>query len=134
MLIAQRDRASRPQSVLRSQAEEGVPCLLGKTVSLSLIAGRVVERDEPLCSGKPRNCSGLPCSQMMARLGEGGVGVKECRLDEEDVRALCKPDHVFDIRVREGAIDNVSDLAASGDLHDLLLEQAKRKSCSLCGP
>jgi hypothetical protein len=66
---------------------------------------------------------------MVTRLGERCVSFEE--IDEKDVSVLHEPNDLFDVRVRKGAIDNLSNLTARGDLHDLLFEIAEGKERGL---
>jgi hypothetical protein len=79
-----------------SAAHERVLCLFGKTVALILIARRVVQRHNLLCPGKSCDCSGLPCRQMVTRLGERRISFEERRFDEKNVSILRKPNDLFE--------------------------------------
>jgi hypothetical protein len=75
----------------------------------------------------------LFCSQMVTRLGERRVSFEECRFDKKNVSILREPSDLFDVRVCKGAIDNVGNLTASCDFHDLLFEMAKGEERGLVG-
>jgi hypothetical protein len=75
-----------------------------------------LNKDAPV----PRDRSCLPRSQMVTRLGKRRIGLEECRFDKKNVSVFGQANDLFDIRIREGAIDNVANLTARGDFHDLL--------------
>ena len=124
-------KAIDPRLARFSTAQERVSCLLGKLVALPLVAGRVVQCDEPLRPSQTRDRSRLPCSQMVPRLGELRVSFEECRFDENYVSVFRELSDLFDVRVRKGAIDNIGNLTACGDLHNLLFEKAKGENAAL---
>jgi hypothetical protein len=92
-----------------------------------------VQRHNPLYPSQSRDRSCLPCSQMVTRLGDRRVNVEEGRFDEKNISILREPNDLFNVRVRIGAIDNVGNLTARGDFHDLLFEMAKGEERGLVG-
>src|SRR5262245_27442188 len=70
---------------------------------------------------------------MVTRLGERRVSFEKRRFDEKNVGFFRKPYNLFHVRVRIGAIDDIGNLTASGDFHDLLFEMAKRQGCGIAG-
>jgi hypothetical protein len=78
-----------------SAAQERISSLFVNSVTLPLVARRVVERHEPLHSSEPRERSRLPRRQMAPRLGERRVGFEECRFDKEDVSIFCDPNDLL---------------------------------------
>jgi hypothetical protein len=119
------------QSPRASTEHECILCLLGKVVTLPLIARRMVQCHKPLYPGQPRDRSRLPCGQMVTRLGEYRIGLEECRFDKKNVSVTGEANDLFDILVRKGAIDDIGNLRAYGDLHDLLFEKAKGEISTL---
>ena len=67
---------------------------------------------------------------MMPGRGALAVSVEKCCFDEQDIGAAREIDDLFCIRRCERGVDDVDDLAAPGDVHDLLLEGAERQ-CGL---
>src|SRR5579883_1660446 len=64
---------------------------------------------------------------MVARLRDRRIGIEKCCFDEKNVSIFRKPDDFFNICIRKAAINNIGELAASDDLHDLPFEMAKGK-------
>src|SRR5262249_19320364 len=129
-LVAHVSRNVKP---LRSAVHECDLCLFRKLVASLLIARRVVQRHELFYCGEPGDRSRLPRGQMLARFRKQCISFEKCGFDEKNVGVFRKPNDLFNIRDGKGTIDNIGNLTARSDFHDLVFEIAKGKGRRLAG-